>query len=134
MTAALRQMLDDEIETSEQNLRLLTEDGGEVWVELGTRLIREDDGTPSYFVVQVVDISDRMRDARAARATCGHRPADRPAQPAGASGSARAGAGAMPPRRHQVGIVFIDLDHFKSLNDVFGHDAGDEVLRQLSAG
>src|SRR4051794_31243026 len=46
VTAALRQMLDAEIETSEQNLRLLTDSGAEVWAELSTRLIRDDDGTP----------------------------------------------------------------------------------------
>jgi diguanylate cyclase (GGDEF)-like protein/PAS domain S-box-containing protein len=133
VTAALRQMLDDEIETSEQNLRLLTEDGGEVWVELGTRLIREDDGTPSYFVVQVVDISDRMRaHERLARRAVTDPLTGLPNRLVLQDRLEQALARC---RRDgtQVGIVFIDLDHFKSLNDVFGHDAGDEVLRQLSA-
>lgn len=31
-----------------------------------------------------------------------------------------------------IAVVLFDIDHFKSLNDSFGHDAGDHVLQQLA--
>ena len=40
----------------------------------------------------------------------------------------------MKSKKNKVGLLFIDVDDFKKINDTFGHVAGDRILKQVASG
>jgi diguanylate cyclase (GGDEF)-like protein/PAS domain S-box-containing protein len=125
-------MIDGGLQTAETEVRMVTADGGHVWTERSTTLVRDPAGLPSYFVLQVLDISDRMAAQEQLSRKASTDPLTGLPNRLVLDDRLEHALARCRRDRSQVGLVFIDLDHFKSLNDVFGHEAGDEVLRQVA--
>ena len=107
-------------------------DGGVVWASSHVTLVRDDVGDPQYFFVQLEDITARKQlegdlahqalhdslTGLANRALLTDRLVH------GLAGSRRRGS--------QLGVLFLNVDHFKSVNESFGQAAGDELLRHAA--
>ena len=113
--------------------RLLRKDGSVLWVALATSLVRGGDGEPRCFVSVIEDITERKQSQTRLQQLAHYDVVtglpnralvyERLAQ--GLAQSAR--------RKWPLGLIFIDVDHFKKVNDTFGHAAGDKLLQQVAA-
>ncbi len=111
--------------------RLLDVRGNEVWVQTAFSVIR-DAGRPDYLVAMLNDVTERKRaEAELMHHALHDTLTGLPNRAliteslAGALGrSRRAGTGA--------GVLYVDLDDFKGVNDSLGHAAGDELLVEVA--
>jgi diguanylate cyclase (GGDEF)-like protein/PAS domain S-box-containing protein len=124
----IRRLLEGSLNHYTMEKRYVTRDGDVVWVLLAVSLARDEADRPAYFIAQIQDITD----ARAAQERLAHRALHDPLTGLAnrdllmdhlshaLARSARAGT--------TTAVMFCDLDHFKAVNDTYGHEAGDLLL------
>ena len=108
--------------------RYVRPDSTVVWAATNVTLVRDEQENPQYFLAHFLDISDHksLEEQLAHQALHDSLTGlpnralllDRLAH--GLAGSHRRGM--------QLGVMFLDIDHFKMVNDALGHPLADELL------
>ena len=112
--------------------RVRTRAGELRWVSCKRRLTRDEAGRPENIVGVVVDITDQKlrQEALAAEAAT-----DSLTELSNRRGFEAVGQRLAAGARGDgaFGLVLLDLDRFKPVNDTHGHAVGDSVLREVAA-
>ena len=106
-------------------------DGNELWLDINFVPLFDENGSLAYYAAIERDLTEHKKLQFALEDM---------ARTDGLTGLAnrqaflgRANGEFSRARRYSrsLSVIMIDIDHFKSINDQYGHAAGDQVLRQL---
>jgi len=109
--------------------RMQRRDDSQFHAELAARPVLDADGRSVGLVAVVTDISERFEAEKRVRYLAHHDPLTGLWNRTSLLDHAEEAL--LLARRHhrRLALLFIDLDRFKPINDLYGHDAGDAVLR-----
>jgi diguanylate cyclase (GGDEF)-like protein/PAS domain S-box-containing protein len=110
--------------------RFIRSDATVVWASTHVTLVRDENGEAQYYFVQLQDVTERKRMEENLAHQMLHDPLTGLANRALLADRLAHNLAGARRRRSHLGVLFLDIDHFKSVNQSLGHGSGDLLLRQ----
>jgi diguanylate cyclase (GGDEF)-like protein/PAS domain S-box-containing protein len=117
-----------ELDSFRAEKRLLRSDGETVWVALTASSVKDDAGDTMFTISQLEDISERKAFSDRLRYEAAHDVMTGLLNRASFSERVEAAVASGDANGRNAAVLFVDLDHFKLINDSLGHAAGDDLL------
>jgi len=112
--------------------RFLRQDGSLLHASISTRCVRRPNGVVDYFVTVVQDITERKQAEEHILHLSRHDALTGLPNRMVLDDRLQQAVLRAVRDRSQVGVLLVDLDHFKRINDTLGHSIGDQLLREVA--
>ncbi|ADE12590.1 diguanylate cyclase with PAS/PAC sensor and hemerythrin-like metal-binding domain [Sideroxydans lithotrophicus ES-1] len=128
----VKQMLAGEISDFKIEKRYLQKDGKVLWGSVQVKLVRDEQGVPEFVISAIQDITERKLTEKTINFMAYHdKLTGLPNRALLFDRLAQAMSQAKRDAKY-VALLFADLDGFKAVNDLYGHEAGDNVLKMAA--
>lgn len=128
----MRELLLQKRDYDELECHTYKRNGEEIWVRCVLAVIRDDHHKPSYFIVQLLDISLQKVAEQQLLHLAYHDALTGLANRHKLEQFISQSLASARRNQQQFGVLILDIDQFKTINDTKGHEVGDQLLQIIA--